>query len=240
MNTAPPTATPVSKAETAPAELAGKGAEAGPFYRMADLARHFALPESTIRYYCRRFAAFLPTYGEGRRRRYDEQAIAVLTFIQENMATARTAQVLEQRLAARFAAQSPDSDSSAQHSPPDMENAGAKSAPPDIVTTHLPASFVNQASLVPENAALHLLGLVERQNTAFESVAATLASLSQSHIDIAALHERAQNAENEAQSLRTELAQLRALLISNEANQQEDLEQLRQWLTKAVRSYLQK
>lgn len=33
---------------------------------IADISRHFSLPESTTRYYCKRFAAFIPSVGEGR------------------------------------------------------------------------------------------------------------------------------------------------------------------------------
>ena len=42
---------------------------------IADISRHFSLPESTTRYYCKRFAAYIPSVGEGRRRRYRSETL---------------------------------------------------------------------------------------------------------------------------------------------------------------------
>ena len=39
-------------------------------HSISDLARRFGLPESTARFYCKRFRDFLPHAGEGKRRRY--------------------------------------------------------------------------------------------------------------------------------------------------------------------------
>ena len=69
---------------------------------LADIARHFNLPESTARYYCKRFAAFMPTHGEGRRRRYRAEALAVVSAILEHMQNAKTASAVEQLLGQQF------------------------------------------------------------------------------------------------------------------------------------------
>lgn len=52
---------------------------------IADLARRLQLPESTTRYYCKRFAAHLPHEGEGRRRRYRSEAVEILSAIAKSM-----------------------------------------------------------------------------------------------------------------------------------------------------------
>ena len=46
--------------------------------RIADISRLLELPESTIRFYCKRFAGNLPQVGAGRQRRYRPEALAIL------------------------------------------------------------------------------------------------------------------------------------------------------------------
>lgn len=71
---------------------------------IADISRHFSLPESTTRYYCKRFAAFIPSVGEGRRRRYRQETLDVIAAILEQMQKSRTAAAVEDVLQARFPA----------------------------------------------------------------------------------------------------------------------------------------
>ena len=71
---------------------------------IADISRHFSLPESTTRYYCKRFAAFIPSVGEGRRRRYRPETLEVIAAILEQMRKSRTAASVENALLARFPA----------------------------------------------------------------------------------------------------------------------------------------
>ena len=54
-------------------------------YTKAQLARYFHCPESTIRYYCARFAPYLPARGDGRGRRYAPSCLEVLAFIRERL-----------------------------------------------------------------------------------------------------------------------------------------------------------
>lgn len=72
------------------------------YYSKAELARHFQIPESTIRFYCSRFADFLPSKGEGRAMRYTPTCLDVLACIMENLPQARTSAVMEDVLAQRF------------------------------------------------------------------------------------------------------------------------------------------
>ena len=71
-------------------------------FSIADIARHFSLPESTCRYYCKRFAEYIPSVGEGRRRRYRKTTIDVISAILEEMKKSRTANAVEDALAIRF------------------------------------------------------------------------------------------------------------------------------------------
>ena len=73
---------------------------------MADLAARFSLPESTARYYCRRFNAFLPQEGKGRRK-YTAEAIPVFAAVQEAMRRTRHARSVEMELSLQFPANAP-------------------------------------------------------------------------------------------------------------------------------------
>ena len=58
--------------------MARKAAVAESLLSIADISRHFSLPESTTRYYCKRFAQFIPSVGDGRRRRYRRETLDVI------------------------------------------------------------------------------------------------------------------------------------------------------------------
>jgi len=68
----------------------------------ADIARQLDLPESTVRYYRDRFAAYLPMVGEGRQRRYRPEALEVFRVIAETLRNHGTAMDVEAALARMF------------------------------------------------------------------------------------------------------------------------------------------
>ncbi len=173
---------------------------------IADISRHFSLPESTTRYYCKRFADFIPSVGEGRRRRYRHETLDVISTILDEMQKSRTAAAVEEVLHVRF----PQNTVAIPHSSP-------------AVTTNLPQATT---SFIPASA----LQLIERQTIALESIAQIL------HTMIL----RSSNAEpigdSSVSHLRKDIDTLRILLDSSEKTQQADLEQLRSWMTKIIRS----
>ncbi len=125
---------------------------------MAQLARHFSLPESTLRYYTRRFAPYFQVQGAGRRRKYSPQALEVIAYILENMPRARTATNLEQMLRQTFATE----------------------------------AFGTE--------------------------------------EVHSLEDLQQRHRNDIARIEKELLSLRQLILASEQTQQEDLEQLRQWM----------
>ena len=163
---------------------------------IADISRHFSLPESTTRYYCKRFAAFIPSVGEGRRRRYRMETLEVVAAILEEMQKSRTAAAVEVALEARF----PRNALALSH---EHECAQVAGAPQSLLST----------------GALHLL---ERQTHALELIAELLRLF----LERAPASGGADAALGEEQGrLRTELETLRLLLHNSEKTQQEDLEQ---------------
>ena len=175
---------------------------------IADISRHFSLPESTTRYYCKRFAAFIPSVGEGRRRRYRPENLEVIAAILEQMRKSRTAASVENALLARF-----------------PRNALAVSKPePCLTQAEHPV-----AELLPA-AALRLL---ERQTLALEGIAQLI------HLVIERLPQPGMmlsETAQENQRLRKDVENLRVLLHASEKTQQADLDQLREWMTKVIRS----
>jgi len=67
-------------------------------YTIRDVARELGLPESTVRYYRNAFAAYLPSVGTGRRRRYPAEAIPLLRLVAEGYAQNRPRIEIEQAL----------------------------------------------------------------------------------------------------------------------------------------------
>ncbi|MBD5647063.1 MAG: MerR family transcriptional regulator [Desulfovibrio sp.] len=172
---------------------------------IADISRHFSLPESTTRYYCKRFAAFIPSVGEGRRRRYRKETLEVVAAILEEMQKSRTAVAVETALDARF-----------------PRNALALSDQQECAP--VPASG---QSLLPVGA-LHLL---ERQTHALELIA----ELMRLFLERGPFAAGASALGQEQERLRGDLDTLRLLLQNAEKTQQEDLEQLRTWMQRLVR-----
>ncbi|SDF43638.1 MerR family transcriptional regulator [Desulfovibrio legallii] len=188
--------------------MARKATATASLLSIADISRHFSLPESTTRYYCKRFAAYIPSVGEGRRRRYRRETLEVIAAILEQMQKSRTAAAVEEALQARFAR------NALAVSP------AALTAAPEPPATAFPA------------AALQLL---ERQTVAVEAIAAILRLLAERLPAIPQAPAQAQN-NTPPQALEQEVAHLRILLEASEKTQQADLEQLRQWMGRALRN----
>ena len=173
---------------------------------IADISRHFSLPESTTRYYCKRFAAFIPSVGEGRRRRYRKETLEVVAAILEEMQKSRTAAAVEVALESRF-----------------PRNALALS------NGHECAPLGGEGQSLLSAGALHLL---ERQTHALELIA----ELMRLFLDrVPPQGARNSDLGQEQERLRTDLETLRLLLLNSEKTQQEDLEQLRTWMQRLVR-----
>ena len=122
---------------------------------IADISRHFSLPESTTRYYCKRFSGFIPSVGEGRRRRYRPETLDVIAVILDQMQKSRTAAAVEDALHARF-----------------PQNALALAE----ATPATPAVDTRLGQQVLPAAALQLM---ERQTAALEGIAQLLHELVQ-------------------------------------------------------------
>ncbi len=199
---------------------------------IAELARNLDLPESTTRYYCNRFAEHLPSVGEGRKRRYQPEALDKLRTIAETMRRNKNAFAVDLML---------------------RDKADGIPA--------APVAPVSPVTMVPmSDGAAHLAGqmlsLMENQTRALRDIAQAI-SLVAERLSLPGRavsppspaettrpeNEKTAEAEDRAnpftgasspedESLRGEVAALREHIRGAEAVHQNDLEQLRKWLTR--------
>lgn len=196
-------------------------------YTKAELTRHFQWPESSIRYYCARFAPYLPATGEGRSRRYAPSCLEVLAFIRQRLPEVRTSKAMDRLLARRF---------------PELAPARAELAP--VRQDTIPARFLDcepprnlpTDSKPDPKAAAKALRLLERQSEAMERIAASLDILvGRTHQTGLAGHG---GESSDLEQLREEVRTLRLLIHSTEQTQQDDLNQLRQWMARLTREQI--
>ncbi|MBO4336225.1 MAG: MerR family transcriptional regulator [Desulfovibrio sp.] len=178
-------------------------------FSIADIARHFSLPESTCRYYCKRFAEYIPSVGEGRRRRYRKTTLDVIAAILEEMKKSRTASAVEDALAIRFPR-------------------NALSLREDQLVEEPKPIALHADQFFPPIA----LNFMERQTKALEGIAKMLNMLT-SHLCSNSMFNDT-NAKN-LEALQKEVSKLSILLDASEKNQQADIEQLRTWMGRFLR-----
>ncbi|MCC8194002.1 MAG: helix-turn-helix domain-containing protein [Deltaproteobacteria bacterium] len=176
---------------------------------IAELARNLDLPESTTRYYCNRFAEHLPSVGEGRRRRFKPEALDVLRTIAETMRRDKNAYAVDLAL-----------------------RGTVPSVPVAPVQHDLP--FAPSGALAGQ-----MLSMMESQTKALQDIAhamnvfadrLTLAPVAAPSPEENAPAKTPSPADDNA--LREEIATLREQIRASEDVHQNDLEQLRKWLSR--------
>lgn len=191
---------------------------------IADIARHFDLPESTARYYCKRFAEHIPSVGEGRRRRYRPETLEVIALVLEEMQKSRTAASVEELLAVQFPRNVEIRPLSVSLPPTHEKN--------DLqVMTASPVATVTPQEAMPLPDSPAVLQLLERQTAALEGMLQILRVL----VERMPLPAGSTGAEQAATpELQKEVQTLRTLLEACEKNHQADLEQIRKWVGKLI------
>lgn len=187
---------------------------------IADIARHFDLPESTARYYCKRFAEHIPSVGEGRRRRYRPETLDVISLVLEEMQKSRTAASVEELLAAQFP-RNVDTRPLSVLAPAAPDERSLCAVPPAAI-----AGSLSQESLPPADSPA-VLQLLERQTTALEGMLQVMRLLVE-RMPLPA------GGADAAPEIIKEVRTLRTLLEACEKNHQSDLEQIRNWVGKLI------
>lgn len=200
---------------------------------IAELSRSLQLPESTTRYYCRRFEAHLPAQGDGRRRRYLPEALPVLQTIAESMRQNKNAFAVDLALREKYPQAKTAHGGKAR---------GARRATllaPECAPECVPGYAGEQSPAVPGVSAGQIMSLMERQTEALQQIAGAMAVFAEKIATSAAQAEApaqtaplALPAPEETQALRDEVAALRQQVRTAEAVHQKDLDQLRTWLSR--------
>lgn len=185
------------------------------YLSITDISRYFSLPESTCRYYCKRFSAFIDSVGEGRSRKYSKRTLNVIAVVLEEMKQSKTAAAVEDVLANRFP--------KVKLFVPDKKE-GEKSL------RKQPESAVAPQAALFSPAALSLL---ERQTVALEGIARLLSAMvggSQSPALPGAT-----GSTQEVSALQKRIEHLETMLGESEKIHQADFEQLQTWLQRIIR-----
>lgn len=198
---------------------------------ITELARRFLLPESTARYYCKRFLPWLAHSGQGKRRRFLPEAIPVFAFIVEGMQEHKDAKAVEASLGSPLpASQAPQA--AAEGRVP-LGN-GLRANQPTLPAVRMGDAAVLQPTVVEPHTLGELAQAVRHQTQnmgdALEAIASTLAAMQSQHNEIADLRSELHKSRKESQQLREEMQRLIVLQDSAEKTHQQDLEQLRKWL----------
>ncbi len=219
---------------------------------LADMARHFSLPESTARYYCKRFAPFMTIYGEGRRKRYGEQCLTVISTIMEHMKMGKTANMVEEVLDTRFP-RTMDATFTRGGTPFETnENSFSDAQASSEASVHHMTNYPQNSGLAPINghmpahgaaptmdgAAGHMfMQHLEQQSQALQSIAQSLSVLATQKNDMQRMEDAARMAKEENVLLREEVSVLKNLLHSTEQVHHDDLTQMRNWMSRLAQSY---
>ena len=185
---------------------------------IAEIARHYNLPESTARFYCKRFMDYLPHMGEGKRKRYRGEVIDVFAVILAEIKKRKNAGAVEAVLAERF--------------PRNIEIGGPAQA-------HDSNLAVREAAMpVPEMG--HLAAIVQGQGQALVKIADALTRLADKDDAVLSLKEQLAVRDTELDGLRQEMKTMRRLQDDAESMHQQDVETLRKWLSQLAQQLASK
>ena len=171
---------------------------------IAELAKRYGLPESTARFYCKRFRDYLPHVGAGKRRRYRAEAVEVFDFILAEMQSRKNASAVEASLAAKFPRYTEYSE----------------------VSEHTETTPLAPVGLDPHAMA----SLLRVQGKALQDIASALGRFTDRDEELTSLRQDLADKDAAISQLRLEMENLRRLQDEAERIHQQDLEQLRKWL----------
>ncbi|TVM17998.1 MerR family transcriptional regulator [Oceanidesulfovibrio indonesiensis] len=173
---------------------------------IAEIAKRYDLPESTARYYCKRFLEFLPHVGHGKRRRYRPEAMDVFAIILLEMKKRKDAAAVEAVLE--------DSVPRVEEITPPAAGRGERDSPP--IGTDIDGSA--------------FMATIERQNEALQGIASALTRLASAQSEVKTLKDQVARQQTALERLSNEVARIRSLQDDAESTHQQDLEQLRRHL----------
>ena len=135
------------------------------------IAKRLNIPESTARYYCRQYADFLPSVGDGRGKRYREGAIEVLQVVVDMAKDNRSSTDIASHLRQQFPVNIPSASDHQQQSLASYYQGEFPSVFRDFLSIH--AEIINK-SLAKDQALIEKDKVILEQKTKLDRLKAEL------------------------------------------------------------------
>ena len=135
------------------------------------IAKRLNIPESTARYYCRQYADFLPTVGDGRGKRYREGALEILQIVVDMAKDNRSSTDIASHLRQQFPVNIKVAVDPHQQSLASYYQGELPSVFKDFLSLH--AEIVNK-SLLKDQLIFEQAALLEQKNKEIEELKARL------------------------------------------------------------------
>lgn len=147
---------------------------------MSQIAKQLNLAESTARFYRDRFENFIPSVGEGRKKRYKPETIEVLRFIAEGFNRNLTATDIEDSLSRMV----------------------ARNIEFEEVTATTTAAAQQQSKNEPNHYALQLQIAIEQMSAAMQIIADQKTEIAELRKHVAIIENRQQEQQNYLESVK--------------------------------------
>jgi len=171
---------------------------------LLSIAKKLDIPESTLRYYTRKFDEYLPTLGKGRQKRYRPEAVEILRTIADMFKNNRSVNDIANHLRQRFPI---NIEGIEDYYSPSLTNYSPSELPAiftDFMKAHI--EMVNQ-SLAKDKALLEQQETIKQKDNEIHEVRKTLAKANN---ELTKVIEYKQDAEQKAKALRDHQAEIQA------------------------------
>lgn len=211
-------------------------------YTIAEFARRFKIPESTARFYCKRFVDFLPHAGSGKRKRYLPEALERFKLITTSMRKQKNADAVEALLVGSYG-----NPGTAVEYGPGERNAGAQdalqgaAAGTEFMSSQgLCGPAMPSAPFAQNGTAGAAAEVLEKQVAALEKLSDSLEKIASDGNSVTTLTRDLAEVKAEVAAVKAEVLAIRDQMAEAEQLHQHDLEQLRKWLHHLAREQSRK
>jgi|WetSurSiteA1Bulk_404760.scaffolds.fasta_scaffold106529_1 hypothetical protein len=135
------------------------------------IAKRLNIPESTARYYCRQYADFLPSVGDGRGKRYREGALEILQIVVDMAKDNRSSTDIASHLRQQFPVNIPSASDHQQQSLTSYYQAELPSVLKDFLSIH---TEIISKSLAKDQALIEKDKIISEQQIEIKELNARL------------------------------------------------------------------
>ena len=207
-----------------------------------DIARELDVPESNLRYYRDRFEDYLPSVGQGRKRRYKKEALEVFRYIVQGFQNDKTTEQIAEELPKHFPRKLDFADQetpTSQNLLPRVDDQTASNSVFQLLqsqarTLERFSRFLFSRGPSQENTG-NLRSNQQKLKKGVLLLHRDVQKLKSDQKNTLSLPERCAELEDRTEALQQELTEIRQRLEAMEAKSREDHDELRQTLQDCVR-----